>query len=297
MSRPRGRQIEFGANVDPTADGYPLAVRLARLADGLGFDLVGIQDHPYQRRFLYTWTLLASLAAQTERVRFLPNVGDLPLRPPAMLAKAAASLDVISGGRVELGLGAGAFWEAIAAMGGPDRSPGQAVEALEEAITVIRMFWSGERGLRFEGRHYSLGGVHAGPRPAHDIGIWVGGYRPRMLRLVGRLADGWVPSLPYAPPDAIPEMRRRLDDAAVAAGRSPGDIRRVYNVMGTIAPGPVRQILQGPASHFVEELTRFVLELGMDTFVFWPLEDPERQLELFAREVMPGVRERTRTAP
>jgi hypothetical protein len=92
-------------------------------------------------------------------------------------------------------------------------------------------------------------------------------------------------------------MRRRIDDAAVAAGRSPGDIRRVYNVMGTIAPGPVKQILQGPAAHFVEELTRFALELGMDTFVFWPLEDPERQLELFAREVIPGVRERTRTGP
>jgi hypothetical protein len=178
-------------------------------------------------------------------------------------------------------------------MDGPKRTPGQAVEALEEAITVIRLFWSGERGVRFEGRHYSLHGVDPGPPPAHDIGIWVGGYRPRMLRLVGRRADGWVPSLPYAPPEQLPGMQRRIDEAAVASGRSPGEIRRVYNVMGRIAPGPVRQTLQGPASHVVEELTRFAVDLGMDTFVFWPLEDHERQIEVFANEVVPAVREGT----
>src|SRR5512133_738795 len=112
------RDIQFGYFLTPNAAAYPETLRAAELCDQLGFDLIGIQDHPYQSRFMDTWTLLTSLAAQTSRIRYFPDVADLPLRPPAMLAKAAASLDLITGGRIELGLGAGAFWEAIAAMGG-----------------------------------------------------------------------------------------------------------------------------------------------------------------------------------
>jgi hypothetical protein len=77
---------------------------------------------------------------------------ELTLRPPAVMAKAAASIDVLSGGRFELGLGAGNFWDAIEAHGGPRRTPGEALAALEEAIEVIRKVWSGERNLRFEGQ-------------------------------------------------------------------------------------------------------------------------------------------------
>lgn len=288
-----GRRVSFAANIDPAAAGYHDAVRLARTADRLGFDFVAIQDHPYQPRFLDTWTLLTALAVQTERVRFFPNVASLPLRPPAMIAKAAASIDVISGGRFELGIGAGAFWDAIVGMDGPRRAPAEAVEALEEAITVIRLFWTGERGLHFEGSHYSLRGVKAGPRPAHDIGIWIGAYGPRMLSLVGRVADGWIPSLAYAPPERIPAMQDRIDAAARAAGRAPLSIRRIYNLAGRITPGPAQRLLHGPASHWIEVLSEFVDELRMDTFTFWPLEEPERQLEMFAEEVVPGVREAT----
>jgi hypothetical protein len=142
-----GRSVEFGISLTPNADDYPQLVDQAELADRLGLDYVDAQDHPYQRRFLDSLTLLAALAARTTRVRLFPDVANLPLRPPAVLAKAAASLDVMSGGRFELGLGAGAFWDAIWAMGGPRRSPGEAVEALEEAMAVIRRLWSGERGL------------------------------------------------------------------------------------------------------------------------------------------------------
>src|SRR5918992_411689 len=99
------------------------------------------------------------------RLARVPDVASLPLRPPAILAKAAASLDVLTDGRVELGLGAGAFWDAIEAIGGPRRTPGQAVEATEEAIDVIRLMWSGERGVRYEGRHYRLAGGDNRPQP------------------------------------------------------------------------------------------------------------------------------------
>jgi alkanesulfonate monooxygenase SsuD/methylene tetrahydromethanopterin reductase-like flavin-dependent oxidoreductase (luciferase family) len=259
-------------------------------ADRTGLDLVGIQDHPYQRRFLDTWTLISTLVPLTGRIRFFPDVACLPLRPPAVLAKAAASLDVISGGRVEMGLGAGAFWEAIQAMGGPRRSPGEAVRSVEEAIHVMRLIWSEERSVRFDGEIYTLKGVKPGPRPAHEIGIWVGAGGPRMLGLIGRLADGWIPSMRWATPDRLPAMHERIDAGADSAGRERGEIRRLYNVSGIIgAEGD--GLLEGPASKWVEQLTRLALELGMDTFIYWPSEDHERQLELFAGEVGPAVRE------
>ncbi len=121
--------LQVGVFVVPDAIDPELTVAQIVAADEVGLDVVGVQDHPYQRRLLDTWTLLSYVAARTDRVRLVPDVIDLPLRPPAMLAKAAVSLDVLSGGRVELGLGAGAFWDAIAAMGGPRRTPGESVDA------------------------------------------------------------------------------------------------------------------------------------------------------------------------
>ena len=284
-----GRELEFGASVEPLADPPDWAARIAKTADRTGLDLVGIQDHPYQRRFLDTWTLISTLVPVTERVRFFPDVANLPLRPPAMLAKAAASLDVLSGGRIEMGLGAGAFWDAVEAMDGPRRSPGEAVRSVEEAIKVMRLFWSEERSVRFDGEFYSLRGMRTGPHPVHSIGIWVGAYGPRMLDLIGRLADGWVPSLGYASPEKLPEMQQRIDAGAAEAGREPQDIRRAYNIAGRIDPGG-DGLLDGPVSKWVEELTRFSLELGMDTFIYWPSEDHVRQIEVFANEVVPAVR-------
>src|SRR5690606_18607244 len=123
--------------------------------------------HPYQYRFLDTWTLISALAVQTERIRFFPDVANLPLRLPSVLAKSAASLDVMTGGRIELGLGAGSFWQAVRAMGGPLRQPGEAVDALREAVQVVRLVWRAGRGARFDGKYYSLHGANTGPAPAH----------------------------------------------------------------------------------------------------------------------------------
>ena len=284
--------VRFGISLVPEWAKQDELLALTRAADDAGIDLIGIQDHPYQWRFLDTWTLIAFLAAKTSRIRFFPDVASLPLRPPAVLAKAAASLDVLSGGRVELGLGAGAFWDAIEAMGGPRRSPGEAVAAIEEAIDVIRLVWSGQRGVRYEGRHYRVSGLHTGPVPAHDIGIWLGAGRPRMLDLIGRKADGWVPSSSWAPPDALPASLRRIDEAADRAGRDPTTIRRVYNLMGRIQP--TRGVrFQGPLPYWIEELAGLV-EIGMDTFIFWPAgDDPLGQVEAFASEIAPEVRNAT----
>jgi alkanesulfonate monooxygenase SsuD/methylene tetrahydromethanopterin reductase-like flavin-dependent oxidoreductase (luciferase family) len=272
---------ELGAFVIPSAADLDGLLAQVLAAEEGGLDLIGIQDHPYQRRFLDTFSLIAFLAASTTRVRFLPDVANLPLRPVAMLAKQAASLDVLSGGRFELGLGAGAFWDGIAAMGGPRRTPGEAVTALEAAIPVLRSFWTGEP---------LAGGLKPGPAPAHDIGIWLGAYGARMLRLTGRLADGWLPSVPRFPVEELAAARSRIDAAAEKAGRDPGSIRRIANVNGTIADGPVTGYLNGPPSHWIEELCRLRDDFGFDGFLLWSDGDMIEQIGRFATEVAPAVR-------
>src|ERR1700680_2989563 len=266
-----GRPVQFGCFIIPDATQPQRTLGLASLADALGFDLIGVQDHPYQRRFYDAWILLSAIAVRTKRMAVFPDVTNLPLRPPAMLAKAAASLDLISRGRVELGLGAGAAWDAIKAMGGPVRTPGESVDALEEAIQVIRLMWSGAGGGRFDGKFYQLSGVNAGPVPAHPIGIWLGAYKPRMLALIGRLADGWVPSLGYLKPAELAEAHARIDEAAMAAGREPRAIRRVLNVGD---------------GQSAEGLAALVVEHGFDTLIVG-----EGELVRFADEVIPKVRE------
>ena len=280
-----GHDVSFGYFLIPNADDPLLST--AQEVERLGLDYIGVQDHPYQRRFVETWTLLSMIAATTTRVRLFPDVACLPLRPPAVLAKAAASLDVLSGGRVELGLGAGGFWDAIQGYGGPRRGPADALAALAEAIQVIRRIWSGERNLRFEGDHYRLAGVHSGPVPAHPIGIWLGVYGPRALRLAGQVADGWVPSLPDDL-KTLREMTERLDGGAADAGREPDEVRRVLNVRGAITDGASEGMLRGPVAQWVDELTTLVVELGFDTFILWT--EAPGQLPRFAEEVAPAVR-------
>jgi alkanesulfonate monooxygenase SsuD/methylene tetrahydromethanopterin reductase-like flavin-dependent oxidoreductase (luciferase family) len=264
--------LRFGIFPTPRTDHSQETLQMARVADEAGFDLVGIQDHPYQRRFLDTWTLMAFILAQTSRITVFPDVANLPLRPPRMLAKAAASLDVLSGGRFELGLGAGANWEGIEAMGGRQLSPRQSVDAVALAIGEIREFWQGE-------------GKFEGPQPAHPIGIWLGAYKPRMLRITGALADGWIPSQSYLPPDQAAEAMKRVDDAAQAEGRDPRDIRRVYNL-----------ISDEPQT--AEQIADFATDLGFDSFIFAPGDAQE--VERLAAEVLPAVREevaRRRSSP
>ena len=285
MPDPGGR-IKFGYFLVPNADAPLLSI--AQEAERLGLDYIAVQDHPYQRRFVDTWTLLSMIAATTARIRLFPDVANLPLRPPAVLAKAAASLDLLSGGRLELGLGAGAFWDAIEAYGGPRRTPGTALSALEEAIEVIRKVWSGDRNLRFDGKHYRLRGAHSGPVPAHPIGIWLGVTGPRALKLAGRLADGWVPSF-RGDLGKIADMSKRLDDALAEAGRQAESFRRILNVNGVITDGQSNGSLQGPVVQWAEELTNLATTYGFDTFIFWG--EGEHQLQKFAEEVVPAVQE------
>ncbi|MFH5823624.1 LLM class flavin-dependent oxidoreductase [Georgenia sp. AZ-5] len=286
-----GHDLLLGSFLTPANADPQEVVRLAEASERAGLHLVTFQDHPYQPGFLDTWTLLSYVAARTERVRLSANVLNLPLRPPAVLARAAASLDLLSGGRLELGLGAGAFWDAIEAMGGRRLTPGQAVDALGEAIDVIRGTWDAGNltPLRVDGRYYRVDGAERGPAPAHDVGIWLGAYRPRMLRLTGRKADGWLPSLGYVKSLAeLADGNAVIDEAAERAGREPAAIRRLLNVSGRFG-APSGQLPAGPPEQWVEQLALLTLEHGFSGYILGA--DDERVLRRFGEEVGPALRE------
>lgn len=278
-----GHDVRFGTFITPTSRDPRGVVELAALSDRLGFDLITFQDHPYQPALLDAWSLLAFVAARTERAHLSANVTNLPLRQPVVIARSSVTIDQLTGGRFELGLGAGGFWDAIEAVGGRRLSPGESVTALEEAIRVIRAIWAVDEpgGATVDGEFYRVRGAKRGPASPHPIGIAIGAYGPRMLRLTGRVADGWIPSFGYLKkPNALTDMNRRIDDGAESAGRSPTDIRRWINIDAEAATP--------------DTLVGLALEEGMSGFIL--ASDDASEMERFAAETIPDVRERVESA-
>ena len=273
-----GHPLRFGTFIGPTNSPASRPVELAQLSERVGFDFVTFQDHPYKADFLDTWTLLSWVAARTERIGVFGNVLNLPLRqPPAVLARAAASLDLLSGGRTSLGLGAGFFWDAVEAVGGRRLAPLQGVTALSEAIDIIRTVWDadGPGRVNVDGDFYSVRGAERGPAPAHDIPIWLGAHKPKMQGLVGRKADGWLPSLPVMEPGGLSEGNAIIDEAAQAAGRDPREITRLVNIF--------------PGQQTPEALAQLVVEDGVSVLIL--ASDEPDEMEGFAAETIPAIRE------
>jgi len=284
--------LGFGINVNQsvTAGSDPLAD--ARHAEALGFDIVMVSDHLVGRRpTLETWTVLTWLAAGTSRIGLGTNVLGLPYRNPAVTAKMAESLDRLSGGRLVLGLGAGGTDAEFRAFGLPVRPPREKIDAFEEALEVIRRLWT-DPSVTFDGRHYSLHEASLDPRPERRIPLWLGTYGPRALRLTGRIADGWIPSYPYAPPERWGEMRDLVRRAAEETGRDPSDIAFAYNVGVRIgeAGQTRRPIVSGTPAEVAEKLAGFVRD-GVTFINAWPVGDSREQAEQLAREVIPEVRD------
>jgi alkanesulfonate monooxygenase SsuD/methylene tetrahydromethanopterin reductase-like flavin-dependent oxidoreductase (luciferase family) len=278
--------------VPPSARDHQAVLATAELAEDLGLDIIGFQDHPYQAAFLDAWTLLSYVAGRTKHIRLFPNVANVPLRPPAVLARSAAALDILSAGRVELGLGAGGFIDPIVSMGGPRRTMSELVDALEEAITVIRALLKPGPPVNFEGKYYSLLAARPGPVPPHPIAIWLGAYKKRMLRLTGRAADGWIPSLGYASLDELGPMNQAVDAAAEEAGRKPSEIRSGFNVNGSFAAsGSGSGFLQGPSRIWAEQLTELALEKGTSAFNLGISPGSDTDIRRWAEEVALDVRE------
>jgi alkanesulfonate monooxygenase SsuD/methylene tetrahydromethanopterin reductase-like flavin-dependent oxidoreductase (luciferase family) len=296
--------LQFGVFLSPRAADLGQLREHVQVAEAAGFDFVSIQDHPYVPDFLDTFALIGTLIGQTSRLRFMTDVANLPLRPAQMLAKTSASLDVLSGGRFELGLGAGRAWDQIAGLGGPRRSPREAVAAVSEAIDVLHALWLPGRTVTLPGQYYPVT-VATGPAPAHRIGIWLGAVGPAMLDLTGRQADGWIAPLATGY-ETKPAAQDRIDSAARAAGRDPASIRRVIQLVGTVTDtqhttsrprsGPGAQPIRTTPEIWSKIIAEFAADQRFDTVNLVLEQETSEQLQLFAAEVIPLARAATSAA-
>lgn len=282
----------FGLNVSTTAAPGRDPAAEARRAEELGFDFVSASDHLHGDDPTFEpWTMLSWIAAATSRIRVATRVLAVPYRPPPVVAKMAETLDRLSGGRLILGLGGGYLDEEFRAFGLGLRPPRDKIDGLEEAIRITRGLWS-ERAFTFEGRLYRTEGAELEPKPERPIPIWLGTYGNRALAVTGRLADGWIPSLGFAPPDEVTVMRERVVSAARRAGRDLDGITFAYNLVIRVderaAPDP--SVVSGTPEAVAERLLGFT-ELGFTAFNFMPTgPGEEAQAERLATEVIPRVR-------
>ena len=285
-------ELIFGVGVPASAAAGDDPAGLAQEAERLGYDFVSAADHPCGADPSYeTPTMLTWIAARTSRIKVASRVLAVPFRRPAIVAKAAASLDLLSGGRFILGLGGGYSDQEITALGGAALSPGEKIDGLAEAVLLIRGAWTNPDFTQI-GKYHIARNLRMEPRPARPIPIWLGTFGPRALAVTGRLADGWIPSLGYMPVEEIPAMRRRIDAAAEAAGRAPDAIRGILNVNIRIGPAAARppDAVAGSAKQVVDQL-RDLLGLGFTGFNFL-VGGPDRTANLrrVAEEVLPVLR-------
>jgi alkanesulfonate monooxygenase SsuD/methylene tetrahydromethanopterin reductase-like flavin-dependent oxidoreductase (luciferase family) len=281
----------FGLNVSTDASPGADPVARAQVAESLGFDFVSANDHPCGTRPTHEcWTMLSWIAARTSRIKVATRVLGIPYRPPAIVAKMAATLSQLSGGRLILGLGGGASDEEFRAFGLRVPTPREKVDGLEEAVRIIRGLWS-EPKFTFEGRLFRTESADLEPKPEHRIPIWLGTFGPRALDVTGRLADGWIPSLEMAPPDRVVSMRERVLRAAREAGRDPQEITWIYNLQVMVGErDPRAHVVSGSPAQVADRLLDLA-GLGLQGMNFLTVgPEVDEQAERLAKEVLPAVR-------
>jgi alkanesulfonate monooxygenase SsuD/methylene tetrahydromethanopterin reductase-like flavin-dependent oxidoreductase (luciferase family) len=294
------QEVVFGFGAHSGIDDGPELLRMAQQADRDGLDLFSLSDHPYIGERLDAYASIGFILGRTQHLSGFANVTSLPTRPAPMLARTVTSLSALSGGRIVLGMGAGGLWDRIADMGVPRLSPGDAVDAFEEAIVLVKMLAGGGPPVTHRGRHYQVDRIE--PAPVAAPPVWTGSVGAKSLAATGRVADGWIPG--HAA-DWLSERYRTsrpiIDDAAAAAGRDPRAIRTVFNFPGRITDRPLPATrdregrwIGGSAGQWVEELTGAVLEHGASGFMLFSPEGgtPDLvSLNRWAREIVPAVRE------
>ncbi|MGM1065107.1 LLM class flavin-dependent oxidoreductase [Saccharothrix sp. Mg75] len=287
---------KFGVMLYPDQPFDTLVERFRWLED-LGFDQVFVPDHSgdlRDRRNTWhdSWAVLAAAAVSTRRVRIGTLVANQVLRPPAHLARQAVAIDHLSGGRLELGIGAGLFdWDHYS-VGERPWSPRERMVRFADYVTIV------DGLLRATGPTYSHSGsklwvkdVATAPGPVQSPRppITLGGQSPTVLRVAAELADVWNT---HGPPGATAEevlrataaQTRTIDRIAADAGRDPALIRRSYTIFGPWDPKWGR--------HGYEEVFDRFGRLGITDFVLdWPGEDHRNEFERVARELIPSLRE------
>ncbi|MBV7247225.1 LLM class flavin-dependent oxidoreductase [Streptomyces sp. MW-W600-10] len=293
------RKVVFGFGAPTGYDDVPELLRTVEQADRDGLDHFSLPDHPYLGERLDAYAAIGCVLGRTRHIAGIANVSNLPTRPAPMLARTVTTLSALSGGRVVLGMGAGGLWDRIADLGVDRLSPGEAVDAFEEAIVLIRSLGGGGAPVTHRGRHYRIDAIE--PAPVAVPPVWTGSVGRKSLAATGRVADGWIPG--HAADwlsERYRESRPVIDAAAVAVGRDPGEIRTVFNLPGRITDRPsaaprdrARRWVGGSVGQWAEELTDAVLEHGASGFTLFPSGDeaPEVTVGRWAGEVVPAVRE------
>jgi alkanesulfonate monooxygenase SsuD/methylene tetrahydromethanopterin reductase-like flavin-dependent oxidoreductase (luciferase family) len=281
-------QLLFGINVSTSAAPEADPVADARQAEELGFDFVSASDHPCgSHPSRETWTMLTWIAASTRRIKVTTRVMGVPFRPPVLIAKMAETLDRLSSGRLILGLGAGGSENEVRCLGLRERSPRQRIDGLEDASRIIRGVWH-EQPYTYHGSQYQANAAELEPKPSHRIPLWLGTFGPHALAVTGRVADGWIPTLGYAPEHRLASMRDRVRAAAYDVGRDPDEIKCILNVqiyVGKNVADP--NTVSGPADEVADRLARFV-DLGFSGLNFLPVgPSPRAQAERIGTEVLP----------
>ena len=270
----------------------------ARSAEELGYHSVWLMDHlaapaAPEHDTLEGWTLAAALAARTSTVRLGHLVTANPFRHPALLAKMAATVDVVSGGRLELGLGWGSLEDELLTFGIGVAPPPMRAAQLGEAVEVIELMFTGEP-FDYAGRHFRLKGALGRPRPlAGRVPVHIGGAGRRLtMPLVARHADWW--NCPAYAVDRLDELRPLAGNARVSVqhpiGLAPSTAARVeVEQLTTKRFGAWGGIVSGTPGEVVAALAR-ERALGVELFIlqFHDFATPET-LSLFAREVMPAL--------
>ena len=297
------RRVLFGASLGQwngaDAGNVPNVLDIAAAADRGGLDMFTVADHMYFGDKLDAYSVTGFLLGRTDRIAGMVTVSNLPTRPAPALARTITSLSALSGGRIILGMGAGAIWDMITQLGIPRLTPGAAVRAMEEAITLIRALSGGGEPVTFDGAFYQVTGLAPAAEPAPPI--WTGSVGPKSLAVTGRAADGWVPSMGSDWLSTLfRESRPKIDEAALAAGRDPSEIVNVFNFGGRITASALDRTrgddgrwIGGSVAQWVEEMTSAVLEHGAAGFIYRTTDDtpPPVAVARYAQEIAPAVRE------
>jgi alkanesulfonate monooxygenase SsuD/methylene tetrahydromethanopterin reductase-like flavin-dependent oxidoreductase (luciferase family) len=295
-----GRRALFGFGAHSTIGEMSELLSMAQQADRDGLDIFSLSDHPYLGERLDAYATIGFVLGRTQRLAGFANVTNAPTRPAPMLARTLTSLSALSGGRVVLGMGAGGRWDRISDMGVPRLTPGDAVDAFEEAIVLVKMLCGGGPAVTYQGRFYRVSQID--PAPVAAPPVWTGSVGRKSLAATGRVADGWIPG--HAADwlsDRYRTSRPVIDEAAAAAGRDPRDIRTIFNLPGRITGKPLAATrdrdgrwLGGSPAQWAEELTGAVLEHGASGFMLFSPQGgtPDTtSLGRWAREIVPAVRE------
>jgi alkanesulfonate monooxygenase SsuD/methylene tetrahydromethanopterin reductase-like flavin-dependent oxidoreductase (luciferase family) len=288
--------VLFGLGLETGLADIPQLLPQATACDAAGLDVVSVSDHPNYADRVDAYAALGMILGATQRISGVVNLTNIGIRSAPLLARTVAGLSALSDRRIILGIGAGTLWDELARLGITPRSPAEAVQAMEEAITVVRALTGGGGPVDFTGRFYHLRAAAPSPEPTPPI--WTGSQGPRSLAATGRLADGWVPA--HAADwrsSRVATSRPLIDEAAVAAGRDPSDIVTVYNLGGQITnhhmPTPRDEDgrwIGGSADQWIDELASAVIDYGAAGIFYLPNGQPESAIHRWLHEIVPEVR-------